>query len=529
MTIRLHRMPSIPLLLPSSIFHRSFNKPMKDRRFRSPSFMLIYVTNGEGSVWINSKRTSIKPHTLLSLLPGTEIEVVQHSDGLEAYLLFIDKTNLAKRNGKWETSEIQNPGHGFPLAEGEIPIKDPIAYSARFEELYDVHGKEATNPFLIQSRFQELITCCIQCYSEQAEKESLGRGGRGIEQSVEYIRDHYSEKIKLETLSEISGFTPTSYSREFKKVKGSSPFEYLNAYRIEQAKHLLAEKERTIREISSVTGFGSEFYFSRMFKRHVGISPSHYMKRSKLRVAVASTLRFHETLHSLGTDPIFSTNCHKAKTTDKATHEAQLAIRLNELREAAPDLIICDHYHLPFLERLKQIAPTVAVSLSMDWRVIHQKLAAVVGKETQAEKNLKSLDRKIKQARVLLRERYANETVTIMRVIHKLIRIQGTTQHPLNDLIYTDLGLNPGYCVPSNVMNVEFSPEQYPIMDTDHLFIQSQFFSPEDEATFERIAKSPEWNSIRAVRNNCVHLTPNWVGMSWSPSGRMQIIDELLQ
>jgi AraC-like DNA-binding protein/ABC-type Fe3+-hydroxamate transport system substrate-binding protein len=346
---------------------------------------------------------------------------------------------------------------------------------------------------------------------------------------VEFIHDHYREKIKLETLSEISGFTPTSYSREFKRVKGLSPVDYLNAYRIEQAKHMLAEKERTIKEISTVTGFGSEFYFSRMFKRQVGISPSHYMKRTNLRVAVASTLRFHETLLSLGTLPVFSTNCHKSKTTDKETHEAQIAIRLSELREAAPDLIICDHYHLPFLERLKQIAPTVAVSLSMDWQVNHRRLASVVGKETEAEKNLKALERKVKQARLQLRERYADETVTIMRVIHKLIRIQGLANHPLNDLIYTDLGLNPGYCVPSNVMNVEFSPEKYPNMDTDHIFIQSQFFSPEDEATFENIKKSPEWSSIRAVNNDCVHPTPNWVGMSWSPSGRMRIIDEMLQ
>ncbi|WP_182299633.1 helix-turn-helix domain-containing protein [Cohnella cholangitidis] len=526
MTKSLDRKSSIPLLLLSSVFHRRINRPLSDRRFRSPAYMLLYVTNGEGSVQIDSARMPIKPHMLICLLPGAAVELLQHSEQLELYLLFMETTNLLKRNGKWETIENDDTGSMFPLPCGEIRIKDSTACIERIKELYEARKMEGTNPFLIQSRFQELIQSCIP---DQPKRDGMETIGRGIEQSVEYIHDRYYEKIKLETLSEISGFTPTSYSREFKKVKGASPIDYLNAYRIEQAKHLLVGKERTIKEISTVTGFGSEFYFSRMFKRHVGIAPSHYMKRTKLKVAVASTLRFHETLHSLGTIPIFSTNCHKDKTMDKATHEARIAIRLGELRESAPDLIICDHYHLPFLERLKQIAPTVAVSLSMDWRVNHRRLAAVVGKESQGEKNLKLLERKVNQARHRLRERYANETVTVMRVIHQLIRIQGTTHHPLNDLIYSELGLKPGYCVPSNAMNVEFSPEKYPNMDTDHLFVQSQFFSPEDEATYERITKSPEWNSIRAVNKDCVHLTPNWVGMSWSPSGRMQIIDELLQ
>lgn len=116
-----------------------------------------------------------------------------------------------------------------------------------------------------------------------------------------------------------------------------------------------------------------------------------------------------------------------------------------------------------------------------------------------------------------------------MRVIHKLIRIQGLSNHPVNELIYRDLGLKPGFCVPSNASNTEFSPDNYPDMDTDHLFVQKLFFHPEDETIFAGMQKSPRWQAIRAVANDCVHMTPNWVGMSWSTSGRMRIIDELLQ
>ncbi|MFC4601713.1 helix-turn-helix domain-containing protein [Cohnella hongkongensis] len=515
-----------PLLLLSSIYRRRLRDPASVRQFRSPARMLVYVTGGAGTVWIEEKQYPVASGALYHLPPGASVEWIGRGGFTELYVLLIDARCLVKRKGVWETSVPSNEKIERLLPPGRAPAEDPESALKRFEEMHRCRRDQPRDPVKLQLLFQGLV-------HELAAQRPLGGESKEVDGSiglsVDYMHSRYREKIKLETLSDISGFTPTSYSREFKKCYGLSPIDYLNRYRIEQAKQMLAERNRSIKDVSAASGFGNEFYFSRMFKRHVGISPSHYVKRTDLRIAVASTLRFQDMLDSLGASPVYSANCHKSKTMDRATHQTIVAGKIAEMRQAAPDLILCDDYHRPFLEQLKQIAPTVVISLSMDWRVNNRRIAEIIGREAEAERNFKQLERRVEEARAPLRERYGNGSVTIMRVIHKLIRIQGLSNHPINELIYRDLGLKPGFCVPSNAMNVEFSPDNYPDMDTDHLFVQTLFFYPEDETIFAGMQKSPRWQAIRAVANDCVRQTPNWVGMSWSTSGRMRIIEELLQ
>jgi len=517
---------SVPHLLLLSVRRRSFRSGSDVRVYRAPAHLLCYVESGRGTVRIDDEENACKPGKLIGVPSGARVELSRTGADLKVYLLMMEIAFLKRRRGQWEAAGKSGQPHLLPWVAGEASIGDPLPVRERIETLYRLKRDKASDPFVVNAFFQELIHY-LATRLDRPGQASHADGG--IERSVDYMHDRYREKIKLETLSELSGFTPTSYSREFKKVKGVSPIDYLNAYRIGQAKQLLAERTRAIKEVASECGFGNEFYFSRTFKRHEGMSPSHYRKRTSLRIAVASALRFQDILESLGAVPVYWTNCHKTKTMDKPTHQAMVDLRLNEIREAAPDLIVCDHYHLPFLDRLKEIAPAVRIELSMDWRVNYRRLAAVAGKEAEAERNFKRLDRKVEQARKRLKERYGDETVTILRVVHKLIRIQGLSGHPLNDLIYGDLGLKPGFCVPSDVKSVEFSPDNYPDLDTDHLFVQNLFFRPEDETAFASIANGPEWKAIRAVKNDRVRLTPNWVRISWTPEGRMRIIDELLQ
>ncbi|MEF3302121.1 AraC family transcriptional regulator [Paenibacillus sp. GYB003] len=360
----------------------------------------------------------------------------------------------------------------------------------------------------------------------EAEKRQLQV--KGIYPSIDYMHNHYQGKVTLETLSEIAGFTPTSYSREFKRLKGTSPIDYLNGLRIAHAKNMLLEKKHSVKEVSAASGFGNEFYFSRMFKKHVGISPTMYRNRKDIRVAAVSCLRFHEILQSLGMNPVYAANCHQTKTMNEEEHRELLGKHLNRIRETEPELIIADHYHLPYKNQLSRIAPTHILDYCMDWRTVNRRLAELIGREKEAAHHMRLLERRLREAKEILSRRFGNQTVTIMRVVHKLIRIQGAGQHPTNELIYSELGLKPGFCVPSNLMNVEFSPDKYPNLGTDHLWVQNHFYDPEDEVVYRSIQASAEWHSMKAVRSGNVRYIGNWFGMSWSTTGRMRIIDELL-
>lgn len=102
-----------------------------------------------------------------------------------------------------------------------------------------------------------------------------------IEQSIQYIEDHYMLKLTLPLLSKRAGLSIGHYSVRFKKRTGQTFSSYLKLLRIEKAKLLLAKNELTAKEAAHSVGFGDYFHFSRTFKELTGLSPTEY--RQQLR------------------------------------------------------------------------------------------------------------------------------------------------------------------------------------------------------------------------------------------------------
>lgn len=95
-----------------------------------------------------------------------------------------------------------------------------------------------------------------------------------------YIEDHLSENITLDTLADRVHFNKSYFVKRFKLLLGETPIKYLNNIRIERSKQLLVQTEFSISEIAYKTGFPSTHYFSRLFRRSEGITPTEYRKRN---------------------------------------------------------------------------------------------------------------------------------------------------------------------------------------------------------------------------------------------------------
>jgi len=94
---------------------------------------------------------------------------------------------------------------------------------------------------------------------------------------VQYIREHYAEKITLETLSQITYLTPTYISKLFKQELGCNFVTFLNRTRIEKSKELLLQdKEYRLADIAQEVGFEDQSYFTKVFKRWEGVAPNRY-------------------------------------------------------------------------------------------------------------------------------------------------------------------------------------------------------------------------------------------------------------
>ena len=96
---------------------------------------------------------------------------------------------------------------------------------------------------------------------------------------LEFIDQNLKRTITLEELGEYAGLNPTYFSDIFFTTMGSRPIEYINRKRIEKSQYLLCASSSSIAKISDEVGFMYVPYFSRLFKKFVGVSPALYRKQ----------------------------------------------------------------------------------------------------------------------------------------------------------------------------------------------------------------------------------------------------------
>lgn len=95
-------------------------------------------------------------------------------------------------------------------------------------------------------------------------------------QSLSYIQENYSKKISLASVADHVGLSSGYLCRIFKDETGVSINSYINNLRMTRAGELLADKNSYIKEVAISVGFEDQLYFSRLFKRYYGVTPSEY-------------------------------------------------------------------------------------------------------------------------------------------------------------------------------------------------------------------------------------------------------------
>ncbi len=100
-----------------------------------------------------------------------------------------------------------------------------------------------------------------------------------IKAILEYVESNYDRNITLEELSEVANISRSECCRSFKRVVGSTPFEYINKTRVSKSMQLLRASEMLITEIAHEVGFASSSYFISTFKKTVGCTPTKFRKQ----------------------------------------------------------------------------------------------------------------------------------------------------------------------------------------------------------------------------------------------------------
>ena len=112
------------------------------------------------------------------------------------------------------------------------------------------------------------------CQNVKCRREIRSSGV--IDRAKDYINANYQREISLDDVSREVDISPYYFSKVFKEATGENFIDYLTGLRIEKAKELLTSTDMSMKEICIEVGYANPNYFSRIFKKIVGLSPTEY-------------------------------------------------------------------------------------------------------------------------------------------------------------------------------------------------------------------------------------------------------------
>ena len=139
-------------------------------------------------------------------------------------------------------------------------------------------GPDTSKNIFADLSLKELLIRILQTQNLQGQSESAAGNSNSsrLHFVLQYIHDHLTERIPVDTLSKKAYLSRNIFFRWFREQFGITPLEYITRERLKLARQLLADEKNTVSQVSCQCGFSDVNYFVRTFKRSEGLTPGAY-------------------------------------------------------------------------------------------------------------------------------------------------------------------------------------------------------------------------------------------------------------
>jgi iron complex transport system substrate-binding protein len=533
------------------------------------SSALVYTVKGRARLTLDGDEHQVENGYVCHAGKDTILSIMDVTDPLEYYSISYKATlpmpcsqDVLELLARTEPFDSQ---YGFVVSHA-APL---LIFLSRMEQEWEQPGAMAK--LQVKSFFYQLICELMgQMQHQQLEQTSPDM----VLQVVKYMDEHYFESITADTLATLFNSSSRTMQRMFNKRLGLGPIDYLMQIRIDKAKELLCSTQAGLKDIAEAVGYVDNYYFSRLFKRYTGVSPSMYresmqqargdepekkaavdpldrpirrllrtiihlrgeilLQRQPERIAVLDP-QFMDHMLALGEQPAGSV----LDPDDLSSFPEYLfgklrAVKplgtmrepdLEALRSLAPDLIICTEVQHNLYASLMQIAPTIMLERNRDWRETLRTFGRIMGKKQEAEQVLQHYKNKINGLKSRLATKLHGQSVTMIRPLDNSIRLH-TSAHRTAAILYTDLGLYPPkLAVDRKRTSSLISLDGLPEVDADHYFVltNNQFKAMSDE-----IQTTATWKNLRAVQQQHVYQAKSSIWIAYyGPIAMNQVVDQV--
>jgi len=234
-------------------------------------YQLIYIASGKGHFFFNGVETIVPKGNMVLFRPKEpQVYYYYAKDETEVYWVHFTGREVEKYLEHYVLNENK---HVF--FSGTSPDYQWI-YNQIIQEM---QLKRANYEELIQIMLQHIFLMINRYIKEgkQADSEVIYQ----IEKATHFFNKNYNTNISIEQYAKEHHMSKNWFIHCFKNIIKVTPMQYIISLRLNVAKNYLESSDKNITEIANTVGYDNPLYFSRLFKKHTGLSPLEYRKLQK--------------------------------------------------------------------------------------------------------------------------------------------------------------------------------------------------------------------------------------------------------
>lgn len=261
-----------PLFIGSCGTYHLFTKPkLPTYRPRGRlDYQFIYIASGKGHFYFNGEEQIVPAGNMVLYRPREEQRYYYYGiDHTEVYWVHFTGENVKNTLRKYGISDDVHVIHTGTSLE----YKHIFLQMIQELKLCKEHYVE-----LLANYLQHLFILLHRTINSKPRTKNLPLMHE-MDSAVRYFHENYSKPICIEELAAQYHMSVSWFIRNFKEYTESTPVQYILSLRISNARTLLETTNYTITEIADIVGYDNPLYFSRLFKKQNGVSPSEFRKQ----------------------------------------------------------------------------------------------------------------------------------------------------------------------------------------------------------------------------------------------------------
>ncbi|MFE4710253.1 helix-turn-helix domain-containing protein [Paenibacillus sp. NPDC056722] len=355
-----------------------------------------------------------------------------------------------------------------------------------------------------------------------------------MKQMRDYISTHFGEPLTLDILAQAAGLSTKYFSEAFKKTFGQSVTDYLTSLRIGHAKQLLRDTEWGLRDIARACGYSDEFYFSRKFKKEVGIAPSVYSEKFFNRISTTCT-ELTGNLLALGIIPIAAPMDPKWTPYYHYYYQSAIQVHLHYqnsgkdeenmkmLLAAKPDIVFIRKPFDENADRSVEMAGIRTVNVkSEDWKLQLREMADVLNKQEVGQAWIDTYEARLTEIRPEILQAAGQDQFAVLRLSDENLFLY--TNRGIRDVLFQDLGLSTAF-QQQEVCNKPITLEEVLAIKPDRLLLMV-CLNARTRHHWLALQHNPQWQKLRAVQLGQLYLLPSNPWLEYSAVAVYRILEE---